>query len=318
LVFSKDDLKDKGSLENAVFKFLEGKIQGKAADKKGNTMEIEEEKTDKGDNSRMHSEFIQKTIERLKNKELEPCCICLEEITVPAIANCGHIFCKECLEMILLNTKKCALCQQEISARDVMTVSLEDKEKCKDLLNIDGATFKKSAKLEAVIKTTKEIAEKKEKVVIFSQFIGMLNLIERFLQEEGIGYKRIDGSSSMQTRAKRIDEFGTDESVTVFLISLKSGAIGLNLTVATNVFLVDPWWNPAVEDQAIERVHRIGQKNKVNVYRFVCEKTIEERIMQLNAQKKVMINSILQFNPQEQKKQNMENMIYVMRGFDDE
>lgn len=101
------------------------------------------------------------------------------------------------------------------------------------------------------------------------------------------------------------------------MVSLKAGAIGLNLTVANHCVLVDPWWNPAVEDQAIERVHRIGQKNSVTVVRLICEKTIEERILDLHAKKKGLVNMTLHFNPEEQKKQNMENMIYIMRNYDD-
>jgi len=102
------------------------------------------------------------------------------------------------------------------------------------------------------------------------------------------------------------------------MISLKAGAVGLNLTAANNCILVDPWWNPAVEDQAIERVHRIGQKNPVTVTRLICEKTIEARILDLHEKKKGLINMTLQFNPEEQKKQNMENMVYLMRNFDDQ
>jgi len=324
LVFTKDDLKTKENLDKAIYKFLEKRMQSSLAnnpafkDKKKDSKRDNMEEEEKGDNSMMKSEFITKTIERLKNKELEPCCICLEDITNPAIANCGHIFCKDCLAQSLKTTKKCPLCQNEISASDVMSISLEDQETSKSLLDINSSNFKKSSKLEAVINAAKEVAQRGEKVVIFSQFIAMLGLIERFLKEENIGYRRIDGSTTMKNRADNIEAFNTERDVSVFLISLKAGAIGLNLTAAQNVYLVDPWWNPAVEDQAIERVHRIGQRNQVQVKRFVCEKTIEERILQLNEQKKDLINRILQYNPQEQKKQNMENMIYVMKGFDDE
>mmetsp|Transcript_28052 Transcript_28052/g.24776 ORF Transcript_28052/g.24776 Transcript_28052/m.24776 type:complete len:87 (-) Transcript_28052:261-521(-) len=86
----------------------------------------------------------------------------------------------------------------------------------------------------------------------------MIRLIEKFLLDSNIKFGRIDGSSTSKARAKTLDAFKTDSSVTAILISLKAGAIGLNLTVARHVFLMDPWWNPAVEDQAIERIHRIG------------------------------------------------------------
>ena len=121
----------------------------------------------------------------------------------------------------------------------------------------------------------------------------------------------------MRERSKAIYEFRNDPEICVFLVSLKAGAIGLNLTVAKHVFLVDPWWNPAVEDQAIERVHRIGQKEKVTVVRFICEKTIEERIIELHSQKRGLVDMTLHFNPEEQKKQNLDNMIYMMKKFNE-
>lgn len=102
------------------------------------------------------------------------------------------------------------------------------------------------------------------------------------------------------------------------MISLKAGAVGLNLTVANHVILVDPWWNPAIEDQAIERVHRIGQKKQVYVTRLISDKTIEARILELHSVKKGLVNMTLQFNPEQQKKQNMENMIHLMKRFDDQ
>lgn len=195
-----------------------------------------------------------------------------------------------------------------------MALSLAENESNMDLLDVDGANFKKSSKLEAVLEAVHKVGSKGEKVVIFSQFVTMLNLMEKFMKDEGVVFRRIDGSCTLKQRERSIQEFNTDKRVTVFLISLKAGAIGLNLTVATNVFLVDPWWNPAVEDQAIERVHRIGQEKNVNVIRFICEKTIEERIQELKQRKKEMIKEVLQFNPQEQKKQNIENMIYIIRA----
>jgi SNF2 family DNA or RNA helicase len=104
------------------------------------------------------------------------------------------------------------------------------------------------------------------------------------------------------------------------MISLKAGSVGLNLTAANHVILIDPWWNPAVEDQAIERVHRIGQQKDVTVTRLICARTIEERILHLNEKKKQLISMTLQYkqSPEEQKRQNIENMKFVMKAFDDD
>jgi len=313
LVFSKDDLKDPGSLENAILKFMEKRGKSSLLNRNGQSGH------DKDGKPGLTPEFITRTVENLKNKELEPCAICLEEITIPVITSCGHIFCRECLAKSYDNYKRCPYCQSELQSGDIMTLATEENvEEDRALLDSSSANFKKSSKLEEIIKHIKAVRDKGEKCVVFSQFIKMLNLVERFIKEEGINYRRIDGSSTMKNRSAYLDQFKDDPDVTVMMISLKAGATGLNLTVAQHVFLIDPWWNPAIEDQAIERVHRIGQVNKVNVVRFICQKTIEERILELNERKKNLISLTLSYNPQDQKKQNMENMIYVMQGFDDD
>ena len=326
LVFTKEDLKDQESLQTAVLKFLEKRIQNTAQKKaiKGKSIKDEQkfdqskmDQEDKEEKAPVESQFISQIIQNLKSKELEPCSICLEEIAEPMITNCGHIFCKSCINQSIEKYHKCPLCKQEITARDVMSISLEDPELSQNLIDMDSKDFKKSSKLGAIIDAVREVAQKGEKCVIFSQFNGMLNLIERFLDVENFAYRRIDGSKTLKQRIQYIEDFKNDKKVTVFLISLKAGGIGLNLTVANHVFVVDPWWNPAVEDQAIERVHRIGQQKDVHVIRFICSKTIEERILELQANKKDLINMTLHFNPEQQKRHNMANMMHVMKGFDE-
>jgi DNA repair protein RAD5 len=102
------------------------------------------------------------------------------------------------------------------------------------------------------------------------------------------------------------------------LISLKAGSLGINLTAANHVFLVDPWWNPAVEDQAIDRVYRIGQNKKVSIIRLICSKTIEERILKLNEDKKKLIKKTIQSKPEERKRRNIENLQYILQDFEEE
>lgn len=121
------------------------------------------------------------------------------------------------------------------------------------------------------------------KVLIFSQFTSMLNIFEKDMKELKIKYLRLDGST--KNRQELVDEFNSDESIKVFLISLKAGGVGLNLTSANNVFLYDPWWNPMVEKQAQDRAHRIGQKKTVNVYKFITKNSIEEKILKLQETK---------------------------------
>ena len=129
------------------------------------------------------------------------------------------------------------------------------------------------------------------KVLVFSQFVSMLKIIEKTCKEDGINYEYLDGST--KDRIERIDRFQEDPTVGAFLISLKAGGTGLNLTAADTVVHFDPWWNPAVEQQATDRAHRIGQTKVVTVYRLVAAGTIEEKILQLKEKKRQLVTSVL-------------------------
>lgn len=131
------------------------------------------------------------------------------------------------------------------------------------------------------------------KALVFSQFLGMLALIKAKLTELGIRYEYFDGSTSAPDREKAIQSFQNDEEVRVFLISLKAGGVGLNLTAADYVYIVDPWWNPAVEQQAIDRTHRIGQTKNIFAYRMICKDTIEDKILQLQEKKRALAKDII-------------------------
>ena len=131
------------------------------------------------------------------------------------------------------------------------------------------------------------------KALVFSQFLGMLALIRAKLEELGIKYEYFDGSTSAPDREKAIQSFQRDDEVRVFLISLKAGGVGLNLTAADYVYIVDPWWNPAVEQQAIDRTHRIGQTKNIFAYRMICKDTIEDKIIQLQEKKRALAKDII-------------------------
>ncbi|MFM2139429.1 MAG: hypothetical protein RJA57_1736, partial [Bacteroidota bacterium] len=131
------------------------------------------------------------------------------------------------------------------------------------------------------------------KALIFSQFLGMLGLIRQRMDALGIRYEYFDGSTSAPDREKAIQSFQNDEAVRVFLISLKAGGVGLNLTAADYVYIVDPWWNPAVEQQAIDRTHRIGQTKNIFAYRMICKDTIEDKILQLQEKKRALAKDIV-------------------------
>lgn len=148
-----------------------------------------------------------------------------------------------------------------------------------------------SGKLSALRELVDEVESGGHKVLIFSQFVSMLKLMAQALDEDKIRYEYLDGSTT--DRPERIDRFQSDPTIPVFLISLKAGGSGLNLTAADTVIHFDPWWNPAVEDQASDRAHRIGQKKVVTVYRLVAAGTIEEKILQLKQKKKDLVSAVL-------------------------
>ena len=131
------------------------------------------------------------------------------------------------------------------------------------------------------------------KALVFSQFLGMLGLIRQKLDELGVKYEYFDGSTTATERERAIQSFQNNDEVRVFLISLKAGGVGLNLTAADYVYIVDPWWNPAVEQQAIDRTHRIGQTKNIFAYRMICKDTIEDKILQLQDRKRLLARDLV-------------------------
>jgi SNF2 family DNA or RNA helicase len=140
-----------------------------------------------------------------------------------------------------------------------------------------------SGKFDQIIESLESIISEHHHVLIFSSFVKDLELLEAELKNRKIEYAKLTGST--QKRDKVIDRFNKDDNVKVFLISLKAGGVGLNLTKADYVFMLNPWWNPAAEAQAINRAHRIGQTRNVFVYRFISTETIEEKIALLQEKK---------------------------------
>lgn len=149
-----------------------------------------------------------------------------------------------------------------------------------------------SGKFEELIRMTTEIVEKGSKVLIFSQFVKMLNILKKELKEKEIPFAYIDGS--VKDRMEEVEKFQKDSDCQVFLISLKAGGTGLNLTAAEYVFILDPWWNPAAERQAADRAHRIGQDKTVFIYKFISKDTIEEKILKLQERKSRIAADLIQ------------------------
>ena len=159
-----------------------------------------------------------------------------------------------------------------------------------DLLERSGSADG-SAKLDALLPRLDEVVSEGHKALVFSQFTTFLAIVRKLLDARGLSYEYLDGKT--RDRKRRVDRFQTDPDCRLFLVSLKAGGLGLNLTAADYVFILDPWWNPAVEAQAIDRAHRIGQERPVFAYRLIAENTVEEKILDLQRSKRELADAIL-------------------------
>lgn len=221
----------------------------------------------------------------------EECAICLENLHNPVITVCKHVFGQECIERTIELQHKCPMCRAELVDKDVLVhpkpeISAEDE-------NIDTDT--KSSKTEALMSIlTASRKDPLSKVVIFSQWTSFLNIIQAQLEEAGMKFARIDGSMAAPTRDASITALETDPECRILLASLAVCSVGLNLVAADTVILADSWWAPAIEDQAVDRVHRLGQTRPCTVWRLVMEGSIEERVLDVQAEKRRLVGKAFQ------------------------
>ena len=216
----------------------------------------------------------------------DDCPICLEPLHMPVITACGHPFGQQCIERVIESTHKCPMCRAELSDPETSLVSStaalgEDE----GVTDVDPDTS--SSKIEALIKILRASAGKAgTKTVVFSQWTSFLDLIEPHLKNHGLGYCRLDGKMNAANRDNSIKSLSEDPSCTIMLASLSVCSVGLNLVAASQVILADSWWAPAIEDQAVDRVHRLSQTRPVTVFRLVMEGSIEERVLEIQAKKR--------------------------------
>lgn len=224
---------------------------------------------------------------------LDDCCICLGSMFHPVVTRCAHVFCRGCIAPALERRQSCPLCRAACKPGELVEAPPdEDGETCDGA----GATLvAPSAKTEALVARLKtdlrarvDGGGRKTKAVVFSQFVTFIDIAQKSVEAAGFKCVRLSGGVSAANREKRIDEFQSADpsSPDVIFVSLKAGGVGINLTAANFVYMLDPWWNPATEDQAMDRVHRLGQDRPVTVVRFVCKDTIDEKMMELQQRKR--------------------------------
>ncbi|XP_049395327.1 DNA repair protein RAD5B-like [Solanum stenotomum] len=234
--------------------------------------------------------YVEEVVEGIRNGENMECPICLESADDPVLTPCAHRMCRECLLSSWRTPASglCPICRQMIKKHELFTCPSANR------FRVDvEKNWQVSSKVSMLMDCLEPIRKSGEKSIVFSQWTSFLDLLEIPLKRKQIGYLRFDGKLSQKQRERVLKEFSETNEKTILLMSLRAGGVGLNLTAASNVFIMDPWWNPAVEEQAIMRIHRIGQKKTVRVRRFIVEDTVEERMQQVQARKQRMIAGAL-------------------------
>ncbi|KAF5591503.1 helicase-like transcription factor [Fusarium pseudoanthophilum] len=223
---------------------------------------------------------------RLYVESQEECAICYDNPNDPVITTCKHVFCRNCILRAIQIQHKCPMCRNKLDEDSLLEPAPEDAGE--DTRDFDADS--QSSKTEAMLQILKATMNKEgSKVVVFSQWTSFLNIVEAQLKKENIGYTRIDGSMKADKRDKAIEALDSDPKTRVMLASLSVCSVGLNLVAADTVILSDSWWAPAIEDQAIDRVHRLGQTRETTIFRLVMEGSVEERVLDVQGEKRELV-----------------------------
>jgi len=234
---------------------------------------------------------IQEAMSSWTTKE---CAVCHEEMEGPVVTACCHFFCTNCIK----GQATCPICFQPLESTKIIPLPKKQNKENEHAREHCNST-KLNSILEELIETFAQ--DPSNKCIIFSQWTSMLDLVELTLKAANYKFVRLDGTMTHVQRTAAINAFNQDNSIKIFLISMKAGGLGLNLVSASHVMLLDPWWNPATEEQAIDRVHRLGQTKPVFVTRFIIQGSVEEKILELQDKKRNLIQGALSSS---QKKEN--------------
>jgi SWI/SNF-related matrix-associated actin-dependent regulator of chromatin subfamily A3 len=222
----------------------------------------------------------------------EECSICLDELHNPVITTCKHVFGRECIERTIELQHKCPMCRAELPDTDSLVNPAPEKETIQEKdLDIDTQSSKTDA-LMSILKATRR--DPKSKVVIFSQWTSFLNIIQHQLDEAGMKYARIDGTMPAHVRDAGMTALDSDPETGILLASLSVCSVGLNLVAADTVIMADSWWAPAIEDQAVDRVYRLGQTRPCTVWRLIMEDSIENRVLEIQGEKRKLVGKAFQ------------------------
>ncbi|KAM7197208.1 DNA repair protein rad5 [Naviculisporaceae sp. PSN 640] len=271
------------------------------------------------------NKFGAHVLAQIRDEAIHECPICAEEpMRDQTVTGCWHSACKECLleyirhQITRHEPPRCFQCREMINERDLFEVVRYDDDPDAEQSGDKGPRISlqrfgvghSSAKVVALIKHLRDLRRENPtiKSVVFSQFTSFLSLLEPALARANMRFLRLDGSMAQKARAVVLEEFKESNKFTVLLISLKAGGVGLNLTSAKRVFMMDPWWSFAIEAQAIDRIHRMGQEDEVKVYRFIVKNSVEERMLKIQDRKKFIATSLGMMSDEEKKMQRIEDI----------
>ncbi|KAJ3293783.1 hypothetical protein HDU79_011900 [Rhizoclosmatium sp. JEL0117] len=250
---------------------------------------------------------IQRLLSILREHIEDDCAVCLDSMTKPSVTECGHFFCLECIQDVIQLQKgsPCPMCRKPLNNASLLelpaitppeTASQLEEDPTLSLLQSPSpslpTSLNPSAKIDALIHLLQTALSRDPttKAVVFSQWSKLLDIIAPFLTHHKITFVRFDGSMTRKSRLAALDKFKDPNSRTqVFLATLKSAGVGLNLVQANLVVLMDPWWNASVENQAIDRCVRLGQTREVNVFRMVVKGSVEDRVLQIQDRKRGLV-----------------------------
>lgn len=225
---------------------------------------------------------------QIRIESQETCPICLDILAEPVITACGHSFDRECIEQVIDRQHKCPMCRADIENTATLVAPAADMGENTDSVSADPDD--PSSKIEALVKIlTAQGQVADTKTVVFSQWTSFLDLVQPHLERHGIGFARIDGRMNSVSRDNSTYRFSRDPNCRVLLASLSVCSVGLNLVAANQAILADSWWAPAIEDQAVDRVYRLGQMRETTVWRLVMENSIEDRVLAIQETKRKLM-----------------------------
>ncbi|KAF2764714.1 DNA repair protein, RAD5 [Teratosphaeria nubilosa] len=298
---------------------------------------LEKFQADDGEGEQDASKFGAHVLKQIQDEAEMECPICSEEpMEEQAVTGCWHSACKHCLldyiqhQIDKHEVPRCFNCREPVNARDVFEVIRHDDEEDNDedlyrstqapqptsklkkqqRISLRRVNQLSSAKINTLLKQIKALKKSDPtcKSVVFSQFTSFLDLLGPALTSANIHFLRFDGTMAQKARAAVLSDFASRPTFTILLLSLRAGGVGLNLTCAKRVFMMDPWWSFAVEAQAIDRVHRMGQTEAVKVVRFVCRESIEEKMLRVQERKKFLAGSLGMMSEEEKRVQRIEDI----------